>query len=44
MPEAEQKPAREKLILRLFRMRNKFEQYRHVGIQEIYSNEGRLRV
>jgi hypothetical protein len=44
LPESEQKAAREKLILRLFRMRNKFEQYRHVGIQEIYSNDSRLRV
>ncbi len=44
MAAEEQKAAREKLVLRLFRMRNKFEQYRHVGIKEIYSNESRLRI
>ncbi len=44
LPDEQQKEARERLVLRLFRMRNKFEQYRHVGIKEIYSNESRLRV
>lgn len=44
MPELEQKMAREQLLQKLFRMRNKFEQYQHVGIQEIYSNDSRLRV
>ncbi len=44
LKDEEHKLAREKLVLRLFRMRNKFEQYRHVGIKEIYSNESRLRV
>lgn len=44
LPESEQRDARDLLLLRLFRMRNKFEQYRHVGIQEIYSNDSRLRV
>lgn len=44
LPESEQDEARALLLLRLFRMRNKFDQYRHVGIQEIYSNESRLRV
>lgn len=42
--DEDQKAAREKLVLRLFKMRNKFEQYSHVGIKEIYSNESRLRV
>jgi hypothetical protein len=44
LPELEQKEAREAALNRFFRMRNKFEQYQHVGIQEIYSNESRLRV
>ncbi|OFZ19049.1 MAG: hypothetical protein A2Z20_09900 [Bdellovibrionales bacterium RBG_16_40_8] len=44
LSENEQKPARELLLLRLFRMRNKFDQYKHVGIKEIYSNQSRLRV
>jgi hypothetical protein len=44
LPELEQGAAREALLLRLFRMRNKFDQYKHVGIQDIYSNESRLRV
>jgi hypothetical protein len=44
LPVEEQKKAREKLILRLFRMRNKFDQYRHVGIKEIYSNDSRLKI
>lgn len=44
LPEADQPEARHNLLLRLFRMRNKFDQYRHVGIQNIYSNESRLRV
>jgi len=44
LPESEQAEAREKLLMRLFRMRSKFEQYRHVGIQEIYSNDSKIRV
>ena len=44
LPEAEIPEAREALLIRIFRMRNKFDQYRHVGIQEIYSNDSRLRV
>jgi hypothetical protein len=35
---------KELLIDRLFRMRNKYDQYRHVGLKEIYSNESKLRV
>jgi hypothetical protein len=42
--EEERALFREKLIVRLFRMRHKYEQYQHVGIQEIYSNESRLRI
>lgn len=44
LPEESQKEAREQALLRFFKMRNKFEQYQHVGIQEIYTNESRLRV
>lgn len=44
LPEEDQMEARKSLLLRLFRMRNKFEQYKHVGIKNIYSNESRLRV
>jgi hypothetical protein len=44
LPEGEQAAAREALLIRIFRMRNKFDQYRHVGIKEIYSNDSRLRV
>lgn len=44
LPDLEQAEARELVLLRLFRMRNKFEQYKHVGCKEIYSNESRLRV
>lgn len=35
--------AREALMLRLFRMRHKFDQYRHVGLNEIYSNDSKIR-
>ena len=44
LSEDQQQSAREKLVLRFFRMRNKFEQYPHVGIEEIYSNDSRLRI
>lgn len=44
LSEKEVLPAREALLLRLFKMRNKFDQYGHIGIQEIYSNDSRLRV
>ncbi len=44
LPDNEQAQARELLLLRIFKMRNKFDQYKHVGIQNIYSNESRLRV
>ncbi len=34
----------ESLIIRLFRMRYKIEQYKHVDLQEIYTNKPRLRI
>jgi hypothetical protein len=43
-PEAEHSKAREDLMGRLFRMKHKHEQYRHLDIREIYSNESRLRI
>jgi len=43
MPEEEQGQAREDLIARLFRMKHKHEQYRHLDIHQIYSNESKLR-
>ncbi len=44
VPLAEQKAAQDDLIVRLFKMRYKREQYRHVDIHDIYSNEPRLRL
>ena len=44
IPADQQKEARETLLIKLFRMRYKYEQYSHVGIQDIYSNESRLRI
>lgn len=35
--------AREELLIRLFRMRHKYEQYPHVAIEEIYTNEPRMK-
>ncbi len=35
---------KEKLIVRLFKMKHKHEQYRHVDIQEIYSNSSKMRI
>ena len=35
---------REAFILKLFKMRYKHEQYQHVDLSEIYSNESRLRI
>jgi hypothetical protein len=43
-PEAEHWRSREDLIQRLFRMKHKHEQYRHLDIRDIYSNESKLRV
>lgn len=42
LPEEEQSEAREKLIDRLFRMRYKHEQYKHVELKDIYSNDSKL--
>lgn len=44
LPEEEQAQAREDLISRLFKMKNKHEQYRHLDIHEIYSNESKLKL
>lgn len=44
LPEEEQAQAREDLISRLFKMRNKHEQYRHLDIDHIYSNESKLKL
>lgn len=42
--EDERNLEKEKLILKLFRMRYKHEQYQHIDLSEIYSNESRLRL
>jgi hypothetical protein len=44
LPEEEQAGAREELVARLFKMKNKHEQYRHLDIQNIYSNESKLKI
>lgn len=44
LPDEEQAAAREDLMARLFRMKYRHEQYRHLDINEIYSNESRLRI
>lgn len=44
MPEEEQAQAREDLLSRLFKMKHKHEQYRHLDIHQIYSNESKLRI
>lgn len=43
-PEAEHAKARQELMSRLFKMKHKHEQYRHLDIREVYSNESRLRI
>lgn len=35
---------KEKLIIRIFKMRYKHEQYKHVEVKEIYSNDSKLRL
>lgn len=40
----ERREAKEDLILRLFKMRYKQEQYQHVGMQEIYTNKSKLKL
>jgi hypothetical protein len=42
--EEEQAQAREELIARLFKMKHKHEQYRHLDIHNIYSNDSKLRI
>lgn len=42
LKEEETARAREALIVRLFKMRYKHEQYKHVDLKDIYSNESRL--
>ena len=42
--EAEKRQCIEDLILKLFKMRYKFEQYQHVDVMDIYSNEAKLKV
>ncbi len=44
MAEADQPEGRQKLIARLFKMRYKYDQYRHVDVSEIYSNNSKLRL
>jgi hypothetical protein len=44
LPDEEQAAAREDLMSRLFRMKYRHEQYRHLDINEIYSNESRVRI
>lgn len=44
LPEEEQAQAREELIARLFKMKHKHEQYRHLDIHEIYSNDSKLKI
>jgi hypothetical protein len=44
LPEEEQAQAREDLIGRLFRMKHKHEQYKHLDIVKIYSNDSKLRI
>jgi hypothetical protein len=44
LPEEEQALAREELLNRLFKMKHKHEQYRHLDISKIYSNESKLRI
>lgn len=44
LPEEEQAGAREELISRLFRMKAKHEQYRHLDIHNIYSNDSKLKI
>lgn len=44
LPDEDQAAAREDLMSRLFRMKYRHEQYSHIPINEIYSNESRLRI
>lgn len=44
VPQEKRHEARSELMLRLFRMKHKLEQYKHVGIKDIYSNDSKLRL
>lgn len=44
LPEEEQAFMRDEFIARLFKMKNKHEQYRHLNIEKIYSNESKLKI
>jgi hypothetical protein len=43
LPENERDQAREDLILKLFKMKYKFEQYTHVSVADIYTEDSRLK-
>jgi hypothetical protein len=42
LPEIEQGPEKEALLLKLYKMRNVFDQYKHIDLGAIYSNESRF--
>lgn len=44
LPEEEQAMARDELISRLFKMKHKHEQYRHLDVTKIYANDSKLRI
>jgi len=44
LPEEAQSQGREELIARLFKMKHKHEQYRHLDIHNIYSNDSKLKI
>ena len=44
LAEEDQATGRDDLISRLFKMKNKHEQYRHLNIGQIYSNDSKLRL
>jgi hypothetical protein len=44
LPEEQQAQAREEFTARLFKMKHKHEQYRHLDIDHIYSNESKLKL
>ena len=44
LPDEDQATSREELMGRLFKMKHKHEQYKHLDIHQIYSNESKLRL
>jgi hypothetical protein len=44
MPDVDQASAREDFLRRLFRMRYKVDQYRHLDVHDIYSDQPKLRI